>query len=75
MTGVLLGMLLRMGLPLLALGFVTSQGNSELLDSGFRGLLTLNYLIALPLETAMSLVYVNKGNKLDPKLVQHPARD
>ena len=71
-TGILLAMLIRMGMPLVALAVASSQGSPQLLESGFRGLLTLNYLVALPLETAMSLTYLqNKSNK-DTGLVQHP---
>ncbi len=53
-SGILLAMLVRMGLPLAVLVLMQQQ-NSPLLGAGFMGLLVLNYLVALPLETLMSL--------------------
>lgn len=53
-SGVLLAMLVRMGLPI-ASAVLMQQANSPLLAAGFMGLLTLNYLVALPIETLMSL--------------------
>ena len=53
-SGVLLAMIFRMGLPLAALIFAR-QWSPSLVEAGFLGLLVLNYLFALPLETAMSL--------------------
>ncbi len=55
-SGVLLAMLVRMGLPLAVL-LGMQQLHSPLLEAGFTGLLVLNYLVALPLETLMSLAF------------------
>jgi len=60
-SGVLLSMLIRMGLPI-ASAILMQQTNSPLLAAGFMGLLTLNYLVALPLETLMSLQFVRQAN-------------
>jgi len=57
-SGVLLGMLIRMGLPLAAM-VLMQQTQSPLVGAGFMGLLVLNYLVALPLETWMSLQFVH----------------
>ncbi len=58
-SGVLLGMLIRMGLPLGVL-VMMQQTQSPLIEFGFMGLLVLNYLVALPLETWMSLQFVQE---------------
>ena len=55
-SGVLLAMLIRMGLPLAVMAMM-QQTNSPLVGAGFMGLLVLNYLVALPLETWMSLQF------------------
>jgi hypothetical protein len=56
-SAMLLGMLVRMGLPL---GFIVvmTQTANPLLESGLLGLLVLNYLVALPLETFLSLQFL-----------------
>lgn len=59
-SGVLLAMLVRMGLPLAVL-VLLMQTKNPLMDAGLFGLLTMNYLIALPLETLLSLQYINKS--------------
>lgn len=58
-SGVLLAMLVRMGLPLAVIALLM-QTENPLMDAGLFGLLTMNYLIALPLETLLSLQYINK---------------
>jgi len=60
-SGVLLAMLIRMGLPL-AVMVAMQQTNSPLLGAGFMGLLVLNYLVALPLETLMSLQFLRESS-------------
>jgi len=60
-SGVLLAMLIRMGLPLAAM-VMMQQTQNPLLGAGFMGLLVLNYLVALPIETLMSLQFV-RGSK------------
>ncbi len=68
-SGVLLAMLIRLGLPM-AVMLVMQQMQSPLLEAGFLGLLILNYLVALPLETLMSLKFLREsdnkisGNKI-----------
>jgi len=62
-TGVLVAMLIRMGLPIAALIFV-QQLNQPLVDAGFLGLLTLNYLFALPVETGLSLSLLRETDDL-----------
>lgn len=57
-TGILLAMLVRMGLPI-AIVVAMMQIESPLMQAGFFGLVTLNYLVALPLETMFSLQYIN----------------
>ena len=66
-SGVLLAMLIRMGLPLLAVVFM-KQIKSPLLNAGFFDLLTLNYLVALPLETTLSLRFL-RTPKVSPAKV------
>jgi hypothetical protein len=56
-SAMLLGMLVRMGLPLGFMAVMTQTAN-PLLESGLLGLLVLNYLVALPLETFLSLQFV-----------------
>ena len=56
-SAVLLAMLIRMGLPM-GVMLAMQQMHSPLLEAGFMGLLVLNYLVALPLETLMSLRFV-----------------
>ncbi|NOZ39469.1 MAG: hypothetical protein GXP24_04500 [Planctomycetes bacterium] len=60
-SSVLLAMFVRMGLPMGVL--LVMQGlHSPLLEAGFMGLLVLNYLVALPLETLMSLKLLRESN-------------
>jgi hypothetical protein len=51
--GVFLGMLIRLGAPLLA-GLVLLQSRSGLLDSGVLGMMVFAYLAGLLIETAMA---------------------
>jgi uncharacterized membrane protein len=51
--GVLLGMLLRMGLPLLA-GLHLTRSRSELLEVGVMGMFVGVYLLGLIVETGLS---------------------
>ncbi|NOY40346.1 MAG: hypothetical protein GXP26_00730 [Planctomycetes bacterium] len=53
-TSVLLAMLVRMALPFGAV-ILIGQVNRPLMEAGFFGLLTINYLLALALETVLSL--------------------
>ena len=64
-SGVLLAMLIRMGLPLAAM-VMMQQTKSPLIGAGFMGLLVLNYLVALPVETLMSLQFVRKSDAKVP---------
>ena len=60
-SGVLLAMLIRMGLPMGVMLFM-QQIHSPLLEAGFMGLLVLNYLVALPIETLMSLKLLRESD-------------
>lgn len=60
-SGILLAMLIRMGLPM-AVMLLMQQSNNPLLEAGFMGLLVLNYLVALPLETWMSLKFLRESD-------------
>ena len=70
-SAVMLGMLIRMGLPLAAM-VMMQQTKSPLIGAGFMGLLVLNYLVALPVETLMSLQFVRKS---DAKVPTQPSID
>lgn len=65
-SGVLLAMIVRMGLPL-AVMLAMQQLDSPLLGAGFMGLLVLNYLVALPLETLMSLQFLRERQSSPPR--------
>ena len=62
-SGILLAMLVRMGLPMAVL-LGMQQLHSPLLEAGFTGLLVLNYLVALPVETLMSLTFQSEAARL-----------
>ncbi len=58
--GLLLGMLFRMGLPLVAIvGFQSGRG--PLASAGVVGMIAAVYLAALPIETLLSLRIVNSS--------------
>jgi len=61
-VGILLAMLIRMGLPLLALLVIQHSGGS-LYEAGFSGLLLCNYFLALALETMLSLKWLSSGSQ------------
>jgi len=56
-AGVLAGMLIRFGLPL-GVGIGLSQSRHWLGEQGVFGLILVNYLVLLPIETWLSLSYV-----------------
>ena len=60
LSGILLAMVVRMGLPLAVMAVMT-QMKHPLLDAGFLGFLCVNYLVALPLETLLSLQFINQS--------------
>ncbi|MEM8947051.1 MAG: hypothetical protein AAGD11_17895 [Planctomycetota bacterium] len=64
-TGILLAMLVRMGLPLLVV-MLLMQTKHPLMQAGFFGLLTINYLVALPIETLLSLQFINPSKPTNP---------
>ena len=61
-----LGMLLRMGLPLVAIVVVTVQGGA-LADSGFVICVLAYYAIALVLETWLSLRLMSLGDRREAR--------
>lgn len=71
-VGLLLGMFCRLGLPLGA-GFVLSTQGGVLIESGVLGILVAYYLVALIVETLLSLRFVprtaNKPTSTESKAV------
>ena len=63
LPALMLGMILRMGLPLGAVVFFTVQKHA-LVDSGVIGMILVYYLFALVVETALSLRLVVKPGRV-----------
>lgn len=71
--GLLLSMLIRMGLPL-GLGLLLSETNEPLARANVFGMIVINYLLALALETVLA-VWVTGANKSSPAPPAVPAGD
>lgn len=73
-SGILLAMLVRLGLPI-ASAVLMMQTKSPLLAAGFLGQLTFLYLLALPVETVMSLQFTRPPNRPNPPSASSEAND
>ena len=67
LVGLLLGMFFRMGLPLGAALLLSLQGGA-LVEAGVMYMLILNYLLALVLETLLSLRLVRPAGKVSKRV-------
>lgn len=66
-TAVLAAMLIRISLPLCAAVLLARPG-SELAGAGFLGLVVVHYLVALVVETALSLRWFSQQKQASPQV-------
>jgi hypothetical protein len=66
-NGVLMGMLVRLGVPLVV-GVVLDGQRGELSDAGVFGLIVVSYLVALAVETTLSVRILQQPRQADPSV-------
>ena len=74
LNGLLFSMLIRTGLPLIA-GLILTNTNKPLADAGVFGMILLNYLLMLAIETtaAVQIVRENEATQTSQQTPSSPA--
>jgi hypothetical protein len=67
LNGVLLGMIIRLGLPLVV-GTVLNSQQGALADAGVFGLMVVCYLVALIVETLLSVRFLQQPQQAAPSV-------